>query len=234
MSTVKGKFIVLEGIDGVGKTSIQDRIVSILEAQGKKVLNINNIGEIGDSTTILSRAIREKISTRQVSNTLELVYLYLASLVSVSKGMEGSRLSVDALLEEYDYVICSRWIYSTMVYGISSATNTEEDNIVVELIESTYRYSSLSKPDLVIVVDADIEEVIERLAVRDNIVDYFSASEKLRVYHERFRDIDTYASKLFPYISFTIDWNSNIMYVKNDDLDIAVIDAMNLINKIGD
>lgn len=231
-----GKFIVIEGVDGCGKTTILESLAERLEASGKKVITINNIGENPDGTTILGKAIRDKINTGEVANTLELVYMYLASLVTASAGIKDTKFTgIDKLREEYDYVICSRWIYSTMVYGISKNIPViEEDLMVADLINTTYNYTSLAKPDLVLVIDNDINTLLSRLSSRDSEVDYFSNHEKIKLYHERYMNLKTYATNLFPAIAD--EWgivDNKFKYIDNNDsISTASWLALNAINDL--
>ena len=215
-----GKFIVIEGVDGCGKTTILESLASRLEKDGKKVITINNIGENSDGTTILGKAIRDKINSGEVANTLELVYMYLASLITASVGIKDTNFTgIDKLREEYDYIICSRWIYSTMVYGISkNIPMVEDDLMVLDLINTTYNYPTLARPDLVLVIDNDINTLLSRLSSRDSEIDYFSNQEKIKLYHERYTNLKTYVLNLFPAVASEWSLTDNkFKYIDNND-----------------
>lgn len=231
-----GKFIVIEGVDGCGKTTILESVASRLEADGKKVITINNIGENPDGTTILGKAIRDKINTGEVANTVELVYMYLASLITASVGINETKFTgIDKLREEYDYIICSRWIYSTMVYGISkNVPMIEEDLMVADLINTTYNYNNLARPDLVLVIDNDLNTLLSRLSARDSNVDYFSSHDKIKLYHERYTNLKTYVLNLFPAV--VNEWSltdNKFKYIDNNDtIETASWLALKAINSL--
>ena len=215
-----GKFIVIEGVDGCGKTTIVESVARRLRASGKTVITINNIGENPDGSTILGKAIRDKINTGEVSNTLELVYMYLASLITASVGVKDTNfIGVDKLREEYDYVICSRWIYSTMIYVISKdMPMIENDLMVVDLINTTYNYSTLARPDLVLVIDTELDTLLSRLSSRDKEIDYFSNHDKIKLYHDRYTNLKTYVLNLFPNVASEWSLTDNrFKYIDNND-----------------
>lgn len=215
-----GKFIVIEGVDGCGKTTIVESVARRLRASGKTVITINNIGENPDGSTILGKAIRDKINNGEVANTLELVYMYLASLITASVGIKDTNFTgIDKLREEYDYVICSRWIYSTMIYGISRGIPMIEDDLMVaDLINTTYNYGALARPDLVLVIDTELDTLLSRLSSRDKEIDYFSNHDKIKLYHDRYTNLKTYVLNLFP--SVASEWSltdNRFKYIDNND-----------------
>ena len=232
-----GKFIVIEGVDGCGKTTILESVARRLSASGKTVITINNIGEKPNSSTILGKAIRDKINSGEVANTLELVYMYLASLITASVGTRDTTFTgIDKLREEYDYIICSRWIYTTMVYGVSENTpiNSEEDLMVLDLINTTYNYHALAKPDLVLVIDTELDTLLSRLSSRDTEVDYFSNHDKIKIYHDRYTNLKTYILNLFPIVASEWSLTDNrFKYIDNNDtIETASWLSLNAINTL--
>lgn len=215
---MKGKFIVIEGVDGCGKSVMLEELKKSLTAKGKKVFVMNNVGETDVGDTTIAKAIRTKINTKEVANTSELVYLYLSAMISATEGVSEVQPRISNLLEEYDYVLCSRWIYSTMVYGMSLDLKDFYDGLVVSLIDSTYDY--IQKPDLTLVIDASLNTILTRLSRRDTDKDYFSETEKLTIYHDRYANLKTYISQLFNPSILVEEWGlgaTRIKYIDNND-----------------
>ena len=140
----KGKFIVVEGLDGSGKTTLIENIVN----------SLNGIVPIKSLIDILPRgkSIRECIGNKEhYGNDLSIALLYLSETTRVKDIIE------EYLKNGVD-VIVDRWFYSTMAY-----TN----NKYIDIIDNVSKY--LPNIDMTIYVDVDIDTIELHRPYVDNI-----------------------------------------------------------------
>lgn len=149
----KGKFIVVEGLDGSGKTTLIENIVN----------SLNGIVPIKSLIDILPRGkcIRECIGNKEhYGNDLSIALLYLSETTRVKDIIE------EYLKNGVD-VIVDRWFYSTMAY-----TN----NKYIDIIDNVSKY--LPNIDMTIYVDVDIDTIVKRLSNKLG-EDVFTNKDKL-------------------------------------------------------
>lgn len=149
----KGKFIVVEGLDGSGKTTLIENIVN----------SLNGIVPIKSLIDILPRGkcIRECIGNKEhYGNDLSIALLYLSETTRVKDRIVH-------YLENGNNVIVDRWFYSTMAY-----TN----NKYIDIIDNVSKY--LPNIDMTIYVDVDIDTIVKRLSNKLG-EDVFTNKDKL-------------------------------------------------------
>lgn len=149
----KGKFIVVEGLDGSGKTTLIENIVN----------SLNGIVPIKSLIDILPRGkcIRECIGNKEhYGNDLSIALLYLSETTRVKDIIE------EYLKNGVD-IIVDRWFYSTMAY-----TN----NKYIDIIDNVSKY--LPNIDMTIYVDVDIDTLIKRISNKLG-EDVFTNKDKL-------------------------------------------------------
>ncbi len=105
--TDRGVFVVLDGIDGTGKTTQARRLCARLESMGRTVVHAREPGG-----TLLGERVRALLldpSLGEVTPVAE-VFLYQACRAEIV-----DELIRPALLRGTD-VVCERWHYATMAY----------------------------------------------------------------------------------------------------------------------
>jgi dTMP kinase len=106
------KLIVIEGIDGVGKTTLCRELKSALLNQGQSVIWFEEIENPDSIFNSMKKNIKKTVSLETQ------FYFYLASAINKSE-------TIFSLLENHS-VICDRYIYSTYAYHVAkgmSVTN---------------------------------------------------------------------------------------------------------------
>ena len=139
MST--GKFITIEGGEGVGKSSNHRFIAEFLSARGLEVVETREPGG-----TPLAEEIRELLLTKRsevMSPTAELLLMFAARAQHLEQVIKPA-------LQRGAWVLCDRFTDATYAYqGVARGLGTD---FIIELEQSVQ--GSL-RPDLVVLLDLD-------------------------------------------------------------------------------
>jgi dTMP kinase len=154
---MRGAFVVIEGIDGSGKSTVAARIVDALTRRGRKVLRTREPGG-----TRLGEKIRGLLLDAAHSEMVPFteLFLYMASRAqlvdevirpSIAKGVD---------------VVCDRYYYSTAAYqGAAGKVGIDTVLTVAE------RIAKFQKPDVAILLDVDPATARKREGIRDDRVE---------------------------------------------------------------
>ncbi len=167
----RGKFVTLEGIEGVGKSTQMRRVAAILREAG---LTVTCTREPGG--TELAERIRELVLARTSESmppAAELLLMFAARSVHLEN------LIRPALLRG-EWVVCDRFTDATYAYqGYGRGMNLEDIETLADLVQSDLR------PDLTILLDTPVETGLARIE-RRGPPDRFE-TEKARFF-QRVRD----------------------------------------------
>jgi dTMP kinase len=143
----RGRFIVIDGVDGCGKTTQARMLVERLARSGGSPLHLREPG-----STPLGEEIREVFLSRrhEPSPGVE------ALLVTAARRHMLERVVGPALGEGRD-VVCERFHSSTVAYqGVAGGLGVEAVEALLE------RWAGDPSPGLVVVLDVDVEEAARR------------------------------------------------------------------------
>lgn len=166
---LKGKFIVLDGPDGCGK-STQARLLSERVAgQGVDVVSYRDPG-----TTLVGEKIRDillDVAHEGMGDNVE-VLLYMAARAQLWKEHIGPDLAAGRC------VLMDRWLSSTCAYqGCAGGFGIEKVlKIAVDALERVW-------PDMTIVLDVDLDTARQRMQR-----DLDRMEQKGEVYHGKVRE----------------------------------------------
>ena len=152
MTSYTGKFITLEGIEGVGKTTNREYIRSLLEQTGKPCVETREPGG-----TPLGEALREMLLEHKhegMSSDAELLMMFASRAEHLHKVILPA-------LEAGKNVLCDRFTEATYAYqgggrGINDKKIAELENWVQGEL----------RPDLTIILDAPVETGRDRAGRR--------------------------------------------------------------------
>ncbi|MDH5710851.1 MAG: dTMP kinase [Gammaproteobacteria bacterium] len=146
------KFITLEGIEGVGKTSNRDYIRELLEQTGKQCIVTREPGG-----TPLGESLRELLlqhSNEKMSNDAELLLMFAARAEHINKVIQPA-------LNDGKYVLCDRFTEATYAYqGGGRQLDVSKITDLENYVQGALR------PDLTIILDAPVEVGRERAGKR--------------------------------------------------------------------
>ena len=173
---ITGKFITLEGIEGVGKTSNRDYIRTLLEESGKQCVVTREPGG-----TPLGESLRELLlqhSDEQMSDDAELLMMFAARAEHIKKVIRPA-------LDADQFVLCDRFTEATFAY---QGGGRQLDISKISDLESWVQGDL--RPDLTIILDAPVEVGRERAGKR-SAPDRFELEK-----HDFFNKVrDTYLSR---------------------------------------
>ena len=156
---MRGKFIVIEGIDGCGKTTQVDEISKWLPTSGLMEEDSNLIRTREPGGSLLGKKLRNLILDNNTNNKPSSLAELL--LYSADRAEHVSKI-ISPALEKKDWVLSDRFADSTLAYqGYGRDINLE----IIKNIESIVCQGE--KPDLTIFLEITAEESVLR---RKNLV----------------------------------------------------------------
>lgn len=158
---MNGKLIVLEGIDGSGKSSQYRRICERLEADGIKYNHIVFPRYTKESSAL----IRLYLGGAFGENPND-VNAYTASTFYAVDRFASYRDDWGKIYENGDFILSDRYTTSNAVHQGCKLSDEELPEFFAWLSDLEYNKMGLPKPDLVIYLDIDIETSLRRMKHR--------------------------------------------------------------------
>jgi dTMP kinase len=146
-----GKFIVLEGPDGSGKTTVMEALVAHLDEKGKPSLLVREPGG-----TLVGERIREVLLEPDTQLAVETeLFLYMAARSELARRVIWPALA-DGMI-----VLSQRWLYSSIVYqGLAGGLGAD-------LVEDMGHLATDDvEPDLVCVLMVEAETGLARVGAQ--------------------------------------------------------------------
>jgi len=143
-----GKYIVLEGISGAGKTVQAKRLIRQLQGVGK---NAHMVVEPTETRSGIMRAWREELSARKIEDRLPELLIFAAdrSLLMSTKVIDDLRAG--------RIVLSVRSFMSSMVYQTTDA---------YDLAFAAFIHQFVPRPDLLILLDVPPQVARDRIVSR--------------------------------------------------------------------
>ena len=168
------KFIVIEGLDGSGKTTQIRMLSERLRSMGRPV------AETAEPTTgAVGGLIRDALSGFTKRTGAEIAALFMADRVAHNVNPVNG---IEKMLSEGKDVICDRYYYSSLAY---QGTVTDPEwvfHINVDCPE-------IRKPDLCVFLDLDDEECIRRMERGRAFREIYENENALIAIRKRYYDI---------------------------------------------
>ncbi|MCH2205909.1 MAG: dTMP kinase [Lentisphaerales bacterium] len=170
----KPKFLVIEGLEGAGKSTALETIKAYLTEKGVK--SITTCREPGG--TLMGEAIRSIVKDQtieeKVDSRTELLLMYASRIQLVENIIKPA-------LDEGSWVVCDRFFYSTFAYQGGGRS------IDMDVIQNIHNASIGDfTPDMTIYMDISPEQGLARAAGRGELdrfeqekVDFFKRTRQL-------------------------------------------------------
>ncbi|WP_305907224.1 dTMP kinase [Methylomarinum sp. Ch1-1] len=177
----RGKFITLEGGEGVGKSTNLDFIRRSLERQGMSVVVTREPGG-----TELAEKIRQLLldnNTESITPTAELLMMFAARSQHIAHVIEPA-------LQQGRWVLCDRFTDATFAY---QGGGRGMDLQVIEWLERCVQGDL--RPDLTLLLDAPVEIGLRRVRQRG---DFDRFEQEKSDFFERVRQSYLRQAQLYP------------------------------------
>jgi dTMP kinase len=149
-----GKFITIEGIEGVGKSTHMGRLIEHIEAHGHRVLKSREPG--GTPTAELIREVVLGHTEEVIPDIAELLLMFAARSLLVENVIRPA-------LSAGTWVVCDRFVDASRAYqGGGRGIPMEQINELADWVLGDLR------PDLTILLDAPVEIGMSRADSRGN------------------------------------------------------------------
>jgi dTMP kinase len=153
MSAILGRFLTIEGIEGVGKSTQVARLSKGLSERG-----IAHVVTREPGGTPLAESIREivlKVRDESLPPTAELLLMFAARAVHLANFVEPN-------LRSGRWVICDRFIDATYAYqGGGRRLSVDYIRQLETMVQGARR------PDLTVLLDAPVEQALKRAGQRN-------------------------------------------------------------------
>lgn len=195
----EGKFITLEGGEGVGKSTNLFFIKEQLEKKGIKVITTREPG---------GTDFAEKIRTLLLENREEKVVEQAELLLMFAARAQHIYHVIQPALTKGQWVLCDRFTDATYAYqGGGRSMDMQMIAWLEDKIQGTLR------PDLTLLLDAPIDVGIDRASQRGKL-DRFE-SEKISFF-EKVREVYLQRAKKYPQIIKVINADQDLEKVQNE------------------
>jgi dTMP kinase len=156
----RGAFIVIEGLDGSGKTT-QAKLLTAKLSQTYRALCTAEPSQGRIGTFIREGYLYEK---KRLLTEIE-------ALLFAADRIEHVEREIKPALQEERLVICDRYVYSSLAYQGSAGLS-------IDWIQEINKYAL--KPNLAVFVDAAPETVLQRLRRKKSVMETLEIQQKVR------------------------------------------------------
>lgn len=141
-------FVVIEGLDGAGKSTQLKMLIEHFHSTGTECLNIHFPRfETPVYGELIAKFLRGELGELNTVNP------YLVALIYAGDRAEAAR-QIKGALEQGKAVILDRYIYSNIAFQCAKCTTKEESSELADWIfDLEYNHNHIPKPDVSIFLD---------------------------------------------------------------------------------
>ena len=169
----RGRFIVVEGIDGAGKTTQIELLAEKLRAEGRTVCVTAE-----PTASVSGGLLRDALGGIANRTPCEMAALFVLDRIFHNVNPNG----INAMLERGIDVICDRYYYSSLAYQGSQTDFEWVKNMNLGCPE-------IRVPDLCIFLDLAPEESLKRISKGRTTTELYEKLDTLESVRKRFFDV---------------------------------------------
>lgn len=183
-NTYPGKFIVIEGLDGSGKSVQVDLLANYLKnlpiqsEKSREVILESEPTTDSEAGIKIRKILKGEIKAEPIER----------QEIFVQDRTEHLENKIIPALKVGKFVLCSRYAFSTIAYGYSDGLDV---NVLIEMNRK------FLLPDATIVIDVSPAECIKRIERRGQVKELFEREKKLIKVNEVYKKLPTMFENIF-------------------------------------
>lgn len=169
----KGIYIVLEGIDGSGKTTQIEKLNEYFEDKGMEIVTTR---EPRKDEGLIGELIQKILNGQTKVPSVAIQYLF-----SADRGMHHAEL-IEPSLQKGKMVISDRCFWSAVPYGVLDLEEDFSDNTAKYILVSQSilsMYHQFIAPDITIYLDIPVERAMDRLSKKVHEKEIYEEKAKI-------------------------------------------------------
>jgi dTMP kinase len=170
----RGRFIVIEGIDGSGKSTQIQLLANRLTADKRKVYTTAE-----PTVSLTGGMLRDALRGVTKKTTCEIAAMFLLDRIFHNVNPVNG---IEKFLASGVDVICDRYYYSSLAY---QGSETDFDWV----LDMNINCPEIRKPDICIFLDLDPDKCIERISKNRMVTEIYEEKSRLEKYRKRYFDI---------------------------------------------
>lgn len=174
----KGRFIVFEGVDAVGKTTLSEDLFNYLSS---KKIPVRLCRFPGTQKGTLGELIYRVHHSHESEFGIEQIEPCALQLLHISAHIDTIEQEIKPALDNGEWIILDRFWWSTYVYGVDSGVSETSLHNMIEIEKSSW---NSNVPDILFLIDSS-------QPMRDDELNSQAWQNKRKIYHELSRKENT-------------------------------------------
>jgi len=176
-----GLFVTIEGGEGVGKTTLMERLQTYFSSTKHNFIRTREPGGTPEAEAIRNHILNpqfERPDDYQRGFMTE-IFLFCAARA------DHVQRKIKPALEHGAIVLCDRYYDSTLAYQVAAAPEDKRDNVESTIRQLNTERFGIIKPDITFLLEAPKEVLDRRMTSRGGKLDFIE--QRTSEYHERVR-----------------------------------------------